>query len=190
MVDHDETFGQRSMRTRLTRRSLLRAGALTGASLAAMGLLAACGGDDDDDDDTATATPGSGTEATPTTGTGSEATATSGSGGEATATTGSGGEATATTATEPTATAGASGEIEQGGELIYALSNRIDTLDPTITTFSDSVRMAGHMFDPLVWQPEPGEFIPGLATSWEVAETADEYTFTLGADRRRDQVHL
>ncbi|MDQ3655808.1 MAG: ABC transporter substrate-binding protein, partial [Chloroflexota bacterium] len=71
---------------------------------------------------------------------------------------------------------------EPGGELVYALTNRFDTLDPNITTFSDVLRMARHIFDPLVEQPTPGEFIPALATSWEVNDTADVYTFELRDD--------
>lgn len=71
---------------------------------------------------------------------------------------------------------------EPGGELIYALTNRFDTLDPNVTTFSDVLRIARHVFDPLVEQPAAGEFIPALATSWEVNDTADVYTFDLRDD--------
>jgi peptide/nickel transport system substrate-binding protein len=71
---------------------------------------------------------------------------------------------------------------EPGGELVYALTNTLDTLDPNITTFSDSLRIARHLFDPLVEQPAAGEFIPALATSWEVNDTADVYTFELRDD--------
>jgi peptide/nickel transport system substrate-binding protein len=170
MSGFEDALPHERMATRLNRRTLLRAGTATGASLAMLGLLAACGGDDDDDDDAA-----------PTTATG-DATPTAASGVEATATSGASAPTATAGTSEPTATAASSGDAQQGGELIYALANRIDTLDPTITTFSDSVRMANHMFDPLVWQPQPGEFIPGLATSWEVAETADQYTFTLRDD--------
>lgn len=69
-----------------------------------------------------------------------------------------------------------------GGELIYALANRVDTLDPNITTFSDSLRVGSTVFDTLVYQPVAGEFVPGLATAWEVNDTADTYTFTLRDD--------
>jgi ABC-type transport system substrate-binding protein len=77
-----------------------------------------------------------------------------------------------------------------GGELLYALTNRFDTLDPNITTSTDVLRIAKHVFDPLVEQPQPGEFIPALATRWEVTDTADVYTFDLsnadgGTNRNR-----
>jgi peptide/nickel transport system substrate-binding protein len=145
----------------LTRRRLLRGSILAGTGLVASSILAACGGDDDDDDD--------GGDDEPT------ADDSSSGGDEPTATEGE-------AATDPTATSDSGGETPQGGELIYALENRIDTLDPNVTTFSDVIRMATHMFDPLLWQPEPGEFIAGLAAEWEVNETADEYTFTFRDD--------
>ncbi len=137
---------------------MLRASLALGASLSAVSLLAACGGDDDDDDEPAATTP-----AGPPTETTASGAATAGS-------------------SEPAPTTAPSGDVEQGGDLIYALVSRFDTLDPTVTTFSDVIRTAHHLFDPLVWQPEPGEFIAGLAMSWEVNDTADEYTFTLRDD--------
>jgi len=33
--------------------------------------------------------------------------------------------------------------------------------------------------EPLVWEPEPGKFMPGLADSWEISPDAKEYTFKL-----------
>ncbi len=39
-----------------------------------------------------------------------------------------------------------------------------------------------HMTDPLVWQSEPGVYVPGLATEWEVNEDATEYRFKLRED--------
>ena len=45
---------------------------------------------------------------------------------------------------------------------------------------SDSLgRLLNSFLDPLVWQPEPGKFVPGLATSWQVTPDATRYTFTL-----------
>src|SRR5215469_13661921 len=77
--------------------------------------------------------------------------------------------------TAPTVAAAAA--TTGGGELFYALSNKFDTLDPNVTTFSDVGRMAYHLFDPLVWETKAGEFGPGLAESWEVNASADQYTF-------------
>lgn len=173
MNGFDDLMKNDVLPARISRRSVLRASVMLGAAVPMAGLLAACGGDDDP---------------TATTGTSPEPTA-AGSG-DPTATTGSQPEPTSGGTDSPTATTGtsaptqppASGDVEQGGELIYALVSRFDTLDPTITTFSDVIRTAHHLFDPLVWQPQPGEFVPGLATAWEVNATADEYTFTLRDD--------
>ncbi len=75
---------------------------------------------------------------------------------------------------------------QAGGELAYGLTNRFDTLDPNVTTFSDVGRIAFHLFDPLVWESKAGNFVPGLAERWEVNSTADKYTFHL---RRNVKFH-
>ncbi|HEV2357186.1 MAG TPA: ABC transporter substrate-binding protein [bacterium] len=66
-----------------------------------------------------------------------------------------------------------------GGELFYGLTNRFDTLDPNVTTFTDVGRIAYHIFDPLIWETKAGVFVPGLAERWEVSPAADQYTFHL-----------
>jgi peptide/nickel transport system substrate-binding protein len=38
------------------------------------------------------------------------------------------------------------------------------------------------IFDPLVWSPQPGEYIPGLATSWTISPDGRTYTFELRKD--------
>ena len=68
---------------------------------------------------------------------------------------------------------------QSGGELFYGLTNRFDTLDPNVTTFTDVGRMAYHIFDPLIWEAKAGVFVPGLAERWEVNAAADQYTFHL-----------
>ena len=70
----------------------------------------------------------------------------------------------------------------QGGELFYGLTNKFDTLDPNVTTFSDVARMAYHLFDPLLWESKAGVFVPGLAERWEVNPNATQYTFHLRRD--------
>jgi peptide/nickel transport system substrate-binding protein len=98
------------LRGRLSRRAVLKRGAMLGLSAPVIAsLLAACGDDDDDDDTTdaaPTATSGGGAQATATTG-GAEPTATTGGAAEPTATTGAAAEATATTA--PATEAGGGG---------------------------------------------------------------------------------
>jgi len=80
------------------------------------------------------------------------------------------------------AAAAAAPAPQQGGELIYALATKFDTLDPNVTTFTVVGRMAYHLFDQLVREPTANTFIPGLAQKWEAAPTADEYTFHLRTD--------
>lgn len=71
---------------------------------------------------------------------------------------------------------------QSGGELVYALTNPPDTLDPSVTTFTDVLRMANHLFDPILRQPTAGEFVPSLAEAWEVNDDATEYTFIFQTD--------
>lgn len=148
---------------RLSRRHLIRGAFGAGAALSLGGLLAACGGGSTSP--TATGAATSGSAATPAGAASAPTSAASAS--SAAPQTAGGGAPTAATAGQP------------GGELIYGVTNKFDTLDPNVTTFTDVGRMAYHLFDPLVWQPKPGEFIPGLADKWDINQTADEYTFHL-----------
>jgi len=85
-------------------------------------------------------------------------------------------------AAAPAAAAAGAPAGRAGGELVYALATRFDTLDPNVSTFSVVGRMGFHMFDQLLREPSPGQFVPGLATRWEVNPAADEYTFYLRQD--------
>src|SRR5262249_15275803 len=67
-----------------------------------------------------------------------------------------------------------------GGTLVYGLSGDFDdTLDPQVTNFDTSIRVTLNICEPLVWEPEPGKFVPGLADSWDVSSDAKVYTFNL-----------
>jgi peptide/nickel transport system substrate-binding protein len=66
--------------------------------------------------------------------------------------------------------------------LTYGMSLPPDTLDVTVTTSTGVGRIGLHVVDPLVWQVRPGEFAPGLATSWTVSPDATAYTFNLRDD--------
>lgn len=151
-----------------TRRQFLRGSMLSVVGLATSGLLAACG----ETAPSASATSGAGA----TSGAASAPTraATLQPALPASATGGTAGTTTGSTASPLAA--------KQGGELFYALATKFDTLDPNITTFSVVGRMAYHMFDQLVREPKPGQFVPGLAEKWEINATADEYTFSLRKD--------
>ncbi len=71
---------------------------------------------------------------------------------------------------------------QAGDTLTYGMASPFDTLDVTVTTSTYVGRMGLHVVDPLVWQTRPGEFAPGLATSWTVSPDATVYTFTLRDD--------
>jgi peptide/nickel transport system substrate-binding protein len=76
----------------------------------------------------------------------------------------------------PTAVAAAG----SGGSLAYGLSFDVDdTLDPQVTNFDSTIRITLNVCEPLVWEPEPGKFVPGLADSWDVTPDAMQYTFKL-----------
>lgn len=67
-----------------------------------------------------------------------------------------------------------------GGSLVYGLSGDFDdTLDPQVTNFDTSIRVTLNVCEPLVWEPEPGKFMPGLAEKWDISPDATAYTFTL-----------
>jgi len=68
------------------------------------------------------------------------------------------------------------------GTLTYGMAGGFDTLDVTATTFTRVGRIGLHIVDPLVWQTRPGQFAPGLATSWTASPDATAYTFTLRND--------
>jgi len=139
----------------VSRRQWLRMVIGASGSLAVSGLLAACGGSNVIP--TVTPTPSRDAGATP------QAASSSG-------------------AASVSASSSPSPGAKAGGELTYALTNKFDTLDPNVTTATDVGRVTRHLFDSLVWQPKPSEFIPGLAAKWEISPTADQYTFHLRTD--------
>lgn len=97
----------------------------------------------------------------------------------ATAPTASSAPAAAPTAVSATAAPAATGK---GGDIIYGMYTKFDTLDPTVTTFSVVGNIGYLVSDPLVWQTAAGEFAPGLAESWTISEDGKEYTLKLRKD--------
>jgi peptide/nickel transport system substrate-binding protein len=64
--------------------------------------------------------------------------------------------------------------------LVYGLGFDLDdTMDPQVTNFDSTIRVTLNVCEPLVWEPTPGRFVPGLADSWEVSPDAKAYTFRL-----------
>ncbi len=71
---------------------------------------------------------------------------------------------------------------EKGGELVFGHQQKHETIDANVWTGTNTARIMRQIYDPLVWQPEPGNFVPGLATSWEVSEDGSVFTFQLRDD--------
>jgi peptide/nickel transport system substrate-binding protein len=66
-----------------------------------------------------------------------------------------------------------------GGEVIWAITQEPDTIDPHITTLASAANINLRIFDNLVNIGPDQNFHPGLAISWDIAEDWKTYTFTL-----------
>jgi peptide/nickel transport system substrate-binding protein len=73
----------------------------------------------------------------------------------------------------------AGGTQRRGGALVIGFQQDQPTLDAPVPNSDSQVRLLNSVLDPLVWESEPGKFVPGLAESWEVSPDAKTYTFTL-----------
>ena len=64
--------------------------------------------------------------------------------------------------------------------LRYGLTLAPSGLDPHINASSELTIPLGSVYDTLVFQdPDSGEFVPGLASAWEISPDGREYTFHL-----------
>ncbi|MDQ3655809.1 MAG: ABC transporter substrate-binding protein [Chloroflexota bacterium] len=70
----------------------------------------------------------------------------------------------------------------QGGDLLFVHQQIPASMDANVWTGTNVARIMRNLYDPLVWQPEGGVFVPGLAESWEVSEEGLAYTFVLRQD--------
>jgi len=69
-----------------------------------------------------------------------------------------------------------------GGKLIYGLTLAPSGIDPHVNASSELGIPLTSVYDTLVWQDLGGEFVPGLAKSWEVSDDGLTYTFHLRDD--------
>lgn len=81
-----------------------------------------------------------------------------------------------------TSAAMAQGAPKSGGDLVFVHQQIATSLDANVWTATNAARIMRQIYDPLVWQPEGGVFVPGLATRWEVSDDGLEYTFWLRDD--------
>ena len=65
-------------------------------------------------------------------------------------------------------------------EIVYALANEPDGIDPGVTNNSFASPILNNVFEGLVdYSSEDGSLIPGEAESWEISDDGLTYTFTL-----------
>ena len=157
------------VKSSITRRSLLRRGAVMSAGLSMFGLLlSACGGGSDNSPTATTAT-----------GNGSSGTATSPSTGDATPT-----QPVATPSLSATPNSGTIGTPEPaahaGGTLVQAAAADATTVNPILEADTVSADITALIFDALV-EVDPASTEPrgDMAKSWEISTDAVTYTFTL-----------
>ncbi len=73
--------------------------------------------------------------------------------------------------------------VSQGPELVYGLTLVPSGIDPHINASAELGIPLRSVYDTLVYRDaETGDFVPGLATSWEVSPDGLRYTFTLRSD--------
>lgn len=76
-----------------------------------------------------------------------------------------------------------SGEPVDGGRLSFGLGYDPTCLDPQQAGGNDSLNIGRQLVDSLTDQdPETGEIVPWLATSWEASDDATRFTFVLRDD--------
>lgn len=82
-----------------------------------------------------------------------------------------------------------SGEVSRDDTLVYAVDiTDLITLDPAVAYEFGGIQVVGNVYETLVsFEPgKPGELVPVLAQSWDVAEDGDMWklTFTLNPDAK------
>ncbi len=67
-------------------------------------------------------------------------------------------------------------------KLIYGLTLAPSGIDPHVNASSELGIPLTSVYDPLVWRAPSGEFVPGLAESWQTSAAGTQYTFYLRQD--------
>ena len=67
----------------------------------------------------------------------------------------------------------------RGSKLVYGLTLTPSGIDPHVNASSELGIPLTSVYDTLVWQDLDGEFVPGLAESWEISDDGLTYTFHL-----------
>ncbi len=146
------------LKRRLTRRGLIRGGAVVALGAATLSIIG-CG-----EEETTPAPP----TAAPATQTATSAPGTPAATPSVTSTP----SATATTTLTP------AGNITEGGTLVFGIATEPDNLDPHVTPFAVSHTVMMNIYDTLVWRDLDGSFKAGLAEAWEQPDPTT-YVFRL-----------
>ena len=71
----------------------------------------------------------------------------------------------------------------EGGQVIYAQSTDIDTMNLLISSDVYSSEIAGQVYEYLVsTNPVDGSYVPGLADTWDIGQDGLTYTFNISPD--------
>jgi peptide/nickel transport system substrate-binding protein len=71
-----------------------------------------------------------------------------------------------------------------GGTVSFGYISKPRSLDPNVWTGTSDNMVIRQIFDPLIWSPRPGFFVPGLAAAWQISRDGLTYTFILRQDVR------
>jgi peptide/nickel transport system substrate-binding protein len=80
------------------------------------------------------------------------------------------------------AAAPTAGAAKKGGNLLFVHQQKATSLDANVWTATNAARIMRQIYDPLIWQPEGGKFVPGLAEKWDISADGKVYTFNLRKD--------
>ena len=82
-------------------------------------------------------------------------------------------------------------EIPQGGTLVVALANPVNTLEPVLLELVEEGEILTNVYEPLLATDQDGNLIPNLCEKWEMGESGVSLLLTLRNDIRfQDGHHL
>ena len=67
----------------------------------------------------------------------------------------------------------------KGGTVTWGQWDKIDVIDPALTTGAASGEIAQNVLDTLITMDADQKFYPGLATKWTIEDSSKKFTFTL-----------
>ncbi len=80
-------------------------------------------------------------------------------------------------------------DIPQGGTLVVALANPVNTLEPVLHELVEEGEILTNVFEPLLATDQDGNLVPNLCEKWEVGEKGKSVLLTLRGDIRFHDAH-